>query len=700
MTWPGGFKTGKGVWQTGQMGLSNLAFWREEQGRWPLWLPVFLGGGAALYFALPVEPPAPAGWGALALGVAAALLAIPGKARVPLALTAALLIGLGLAKVRETEVATPVLDRPIVAHLTGRIVGIEPRQRGLRLVLDEVRSGAFAAGETPRRIRVSLQVPGDFQPGDWLSLTARLDRPRPPAEPGAMDFGRRLYFQSIGATGFAYGRARLVPAARPPDVWEALSFRIEALRLDMTQRIQAGIPGSSGAIAAALVTGVRGAISEEDDAALRDAGLAHALSISGLHMAMVGGGIFWLVRALLAVIPAIVLSYPIKKWAAGLALMASAFYLTISGMEAAAVRAFVMLATVMAAVLLDRPALTMRTLALAAAIVLVTRPESIIDAGFQMSFAAVAALVAVAEWDQRRQRMARRNLVWRYLGGIGVTSLVAGQATTPFILFHFGRAAHYAVLGNLLAMPVMGLWIMPLAALSVMLMPFGLEGLVLPALGDGIDLMVRMGAWVSSLPGAVSLTSAMPMAALALIALGGLWIAIWQTGWRWWGGAAMALGVLLAALTPRPDMLVAPDAQTIAIRGMDGLLHFVRQPKDTFAAREWLRRDGDAREIGEAVGMPGLRCDGLGCVVKRGGVIIAAGLRPEALAEDCARAVIVINGSAVSCKGPKVMIDRIAAEDGQGWRIDLSSLTTESVRVWRGERPWIVSTGNSGKEKQ
>jgi competence protein ComEC len=234
----------------------------------------------------------------------------------------------------------------------------------------------------------------------------------------------------------------------------------------------------------------------------------------------------------------------------------------------------------------------------------------------------------------------------------------------------------------------MGLWIMPLAALSVMLMPFGLEGLVLPGLGNGIDLMVRMGGWVSGLPGAVSLTSAMPVAALVLIALGGLWIAIWQRPWRWWGAAPMVLGVLLACLMPRPDMLVAPDAQTVAIRGDDGLLHFLRKPKDTFAAREWLRRDGDAREIGEAIGMSGLSCDGQGCVVARG-VTIAAGLRPEALAEDCARAAIVITASAVTCKGPKVMIDQTAAKDGQGWRIDLSSLTAKSVREWRGERPWI-----------
>jgi competence protein ComEC len=311
-----------------------------------------------------------------------------------------------------------------------------------------------------------------------------------------------------------------------------------------------------------------------------------------------------------------------------------------------------------------------------------------------MSFAAVAALIAVAEWEQRRERSAPHGFVWRHLSAIVMTSLVASLATSPFTLFHFGRAAHYAVLGNLLVMPLMGFWIMPLAALAVMLMPFGLEKLVLPLLGEGIDLMVRMGAWVSGLPGAVSLSSGVPVAALVLMSLGGLWIVVWQTRWRWWGLAPVGLGVAAALATPRADMLVAPDGQTVAIRGGDGRLHFVTKPANRFVARAWLQRDGDGRDIKDAVGDPFIACDGIGCVVK-GRVLVAVSRKPEALADDCVLAKVVVSTAAApDCKGPAVVIDRDAAAKGQGWRVRLSDHPyTDSVRDYRGARPWVANSG-------
>jgi competence protein ComEC len=227
-----------------------------------------------------------------------------------------------------------------------------------------------------------------------------------------------------------------------------------------------------------------------------------------------------------------------------------------------------------------------------------------------------------------------------------------------------------------------------MAALSVALMPLGLEKFALHLLGQGIDVMVGMGRWVSGLPGAVSLSPAMPLSALILISLGGLWLVIWRHGWRWLGLAPVALGAVLAWTAPLPDMLVASDAATIAIRGDDGLLHFLRKPLDKYAARDWLRRDGDGRDIADAVGLPGLQCDGQGCVVKRH-VVIAASLRPEALEEDCIHAQVVVSAAqAASCKGPAVVIDQRAA--GEGWRVTLSpSPTAVSVRQKRGERPWV-----------
>jgi len=447
---------------------------------------------------------------------AALTLAILGRTRWRFAflwaLFAALLLGFGLAKWRETRIATPVLDHAVVAHLTGRVVALEPRQQGERLVLADVHSGTLP--NAPRRIRVALRAASDFHPGDWLSLTARLDTPPPPSEPGAADLGRSLFFQSIGAVGFAYGRAHAIVPARPATLFERLGAGIEDLRLTMTQRIQTRIPGSLGGIASALITGERGGISDDDEAALRDAGLAHVLAIAGLHMALMGGGIFWLLRAVLAALPGIALRYPIKKWAAAGALAASSFYLVISGAAPSAVRAFVMLAMIMVAILLDRPALSMRSLGLAAAILLVLRPEAITEPGFQMSFAAVAGLVAVAEWETRRERLKPRGTFYRYVHGIVMTSLVGSLATLPFAMFHFDRATHYAVLGNLIAMPVMGFWVMPAAALSVVLMPLGLEGPALDFLKQGIAVMLGMGRWVSGLPGAVSLAPTMPLAAL------------------------------------------------------------------------------------------------------------------------------------------------------------------------------------------
>jgi competence protein ComEC len=308
-----------------------------------------------------------------------------------------------------------------------------------------------------------------------------------------------------------------------------------------------------------------------------------------------------------------------------------------------------------------------------------------------MSFAAVAGLIAVAEWEMRRQQIKPRGLVWRYVHGIVMTSLVGSLATLPYAMFHFGRATHYAVLGNLIAMPVMGFWVMPAAALSVVSMPLGLEKYALWLLGQGIEIMVAMGRWVSSLPGAVTLSPAMPLSVLILVSLGGLWLALWRQNWRWLGLAPIALGALLAWRVALPDMLVASDGVTIAIRGDDGLLHFLRKPLDKYAARDWLRRDGDGRDIAGSVGVPGTMCDGLGCVVTRK-LVIAASLRPEALEEDCRRAKVVISAAvSIDCKGPALVIDQRAAEDGEGWRVTLSPAPSAiSVRQLRGWRPWVA----------
>jgi competence protein ComEC len=668
-----------GFWK----GLAGAA--RAERHRWPLWLPVGLGIGAACYFALDFEPPDIAGWAALAAALAAALLSIFGRWRIPLALLAALALGFGVAKLRQIEVAAPVLSQATTLHLTGLVLSVDPAAYGVRLVVGRLRSGGFA-GAVPGRARIAVRGRVALRPGDGISLTARLLPPPGPSEPGDSDCGRAAFFQGISAVGFSYGAPIPAPQAAEPGFGARIAAQVEILRETMTARIRGALPGSDGAIASALITGERGGIEPNDEAALRDAGLAHVLAIAGLHMALVGMGLFWLVRAVLAAFPRVALNYPIKKWAACTALVGAGFYLVISGATASSTRAFVMLAMMLLSILVDRPALSMRSLGLAAAILLLWRPESITEPGFQMSFAAVAALIAVAEWEQRRQRAVPHGVLYRYARGIFLTSLVGSLATMPFAAFTFDRATHYAVLGNLLAMPVMGFAVMPAAALGVLAMPFGLEAAPLHVMASGIDIMLAMGRFVAGLPGAVTVSRAYPIGALAAMSLGGLWLAIWRSGWRWFALVPIFAGIVIALTAKAPDILVASDARTIAVRGPDGRMMFPRPPKDRFAATRWLARDGDARNAKSAVG--GARCDGESCVMNLGGDVIAMPFRLEAVAEDCAHAAILVSAvPAQNCSGPKLVLDSRVIAHGGGYAI--TGGVAQSVRQSRGARPWV-----------
>jgi competence protein ComEC len=350
------------------------------------------------------------------------------------------------------------------------------------------------------------------------------------------------------------------------------------------------------------------------------------------------------------------------------------------------------------AIMLDRPALSMRSVALAAAIVLFMAPESIVEPGFQMSFAAVVSLIAVAEWEQSRTKAedaswGRRSALRRYLRGIAMTSFVGSVATLPYAIFHFDRATHYAVLGNLLAMPIMGFVTMPAAALSVVAMPFGLESVPLNIMGLGIAAMLAVGRWVSSLPGSASVVSAWPVASLALISFGGLWGALWQRRWRLLGVIPLAAGLLIAFSSPAPDLIVGRDARTIALRGPDGGLHLLRPTRDTYSADDWLKRDGEERTSAAALAKPadGVRCDGYGCIATTGaGLRIAAPLRPEALPEDCQQAAILISAFALdgSCWGPKIVLDQASIARAGGFAIWLSPIRIVSVADARGRRPW------------
>jgi competence protein ComEC len=412
-------------------------------------------------------------------------------------------------------------------------------------------------------------------------------------------------------------------------------------------------------------------------------------------------GVFWVLRALLALWPALALTQPIKKWAAVAAFASASFYLAISGSSGPAVRSYLMLSMMLLGVLADRPALSMRAVALAALALLAFEPEGIVDPSFQMSFAAVIGLIALAEWGSSRPRdeaaLTRAARIWRrarrYVIGMLLASTVATLATTPFAIYHFDRAAAYSLLANFLAEPVVAFVIMPSAAIAVILMPFGLEAGPLHLMGSGVHVMTDIAHWVAALPGAATLVRAWPVAALSAIVFGGLWIALWRLKWRWLGLAPIALGFAAIFASAPPDLLIARDGQSAALRGSDGRLIILGEHPDDYTAAQWLLRDGDRREV--AAARAGARCDGLGCVAgAKDGRIVALSLRAGALPDDCARAQIIVSAVPVrrTCRGPELVLDRfdVARDGASAVTFGANGLVVDTVAAERGKRPWSV----------
>ena len=524
--------------------------------------------------------------------------------------------------------------------------------------------------------------------------------PPPPALPGGYDFARAAFFKQIGAVGYALSRPVHVAPVGRISLGLRLTVEIQRLRQQIGNRITRSLPGETGAIANALMTGERGQIREQTLDAYRDAGILHVLSISGLHMAIMGGSVFFLLRLVLAMVPGMALRFPIKKIAAVMAILAAAAYLLVSGTTHATVRAFIMISIMMLAIVCDRPAIALRNVALAALAILILTPESLFSVGFQMSFAAVIALVSAYEFDRDRRRNRQAGVrrgslvlaVW-FIFGIIATTVIASLAVAPIGAFHFHKSQQFAVLANLIAVPVCNFVVMPAALGAFVLMPFGWEAAPLQVMGQGIDLMTWSANEVAALPGAVGHIPAFSELAFGLMIIGGLWLCLWRTRWRLLGCAAIAVGIVLAPLQERPDVLVGRDGRLVAVRLPGGRLVALDSRRAKFELSRWLEHDGDARTVSEATERTAYRCDPAGCTARLLNHVVAISRRPASLVDDCARATILI-----------LSYPRPAACNPDGRVIDFWQLRTNgthalylsrrsepklvTVNATRGTRPW------------
>jgi len=676
-----------------------------------LWLPVFFAFGISLYFAAGQEP---ALW--IGPGASAAALALlwccrsaAGPRLLVLALTMAC-VGFATAQLRSAWVEAPRLDRAWgPGELTGEVLELETRPSGRRLLLRPLVMADLVAEDLPARVRVTAAATdAGLRPGDVVTLRARLRPPSPPTMPGGFDFARQAYFQQLGGIGFALGPVRGVevdPALEPPQTGslkQTWSLFWADARQRIAARIQSHLPGQSGAVAAALVTGQRSALAEDTREDMRAAGLAHLLAISGLHMGLVTGLLFFAVRAGLALMPALALRRPIKKWAAVAAGLGGLLYLCLVGFTIPAQRAFIMVSIVLLAVLLDRRAISLRLVAWAALAVLLVAPESLVSASFQMSFAAVVALVSVYEgWERSPASLElRRGLAGRltlYVLGIALTSLVAILATSAFAAFHFQRLAAFGLLANLVAVPLTAFVIMPAAVIGMLLMPFRLEALGFIPMGWGIDALLFIAASVAELPGALVAVPPMPLWGLVCVSLGGLWLCLWRGPWRYWGLPLAIAGALSPALFQAPDLLVSGDGRLAALRDGERRLWVADRRSNRFVIDSWRR----GSYAGEVIRWPGagqaaegaLHCDPLGCLYRREGTLLAISWDPRGLAEDCAVADGVVSLEPLrrqACDGPQVVIDRfdLWREGAQALWLDDGGLRRTTVLDTQGLRPW------------
>ena len=480
----------------------------------------------------------------------------------------------------------------------------------------------------------------------------------------------------------------------------------------MAERIRSELPGEAGTLAAALITGIRGGMPENLAEAMRNAGLAHLLAISGLHMGLLCGVVFFMSRMLLALSPTLTLNYPIKKWSAVIASLAGLGYLFISGASIPTVRAFIMVIIVFIGVLTDRKAISLRLVAIAATFILVTTPEALIGVSFQMSFAAVVALVVVFErfgndfLKRFRSDSGLRQKILLFIIGSLFTSLVSELAIAPFALYHFNKIVLFGLLANLIAMPVMGSWVMPCIVATLVLMPFGIEKIALIPMSWGLEVIMRTAYWVSNLPGATLEIPAISLKALVFLVIGTLWFGIWRLKWRYAGIPVMIYGIYLAVGYVRPDILIDNAGKTIALRGEDDSLSLSRTNGSRIVRERWQQRYGltgisrwdyESFAPENAAGRE-LSCDAFSCLYRperTDHMLISLVQNELALPEDCQNADIIISLVPVEISCPAdVVLDRWDFYHNGGYAIWLpdeggGQVKMINVKESRGLYPWV-----------
>lgn len=661
-----------------------------------LWFPVFFGIGIAAYFTLHSEPNLIYSLFVLSAFLIATILCKRNRflfwLMVILATAAA---GFVAGVVRTKLVDAPMLEQRIgVTRMSGKVVEVSIYKNNKRFILTDIVIDKLKPEKTPKFVRVNINTDSAHaKAGDEVSFLVSLAPPPAPAVPGGYDFARNSYFERIGAVGYCLSDVDIIR----PDNGFSIANGISVLRQKITENILNSLDETEGNIAAALLTGESGGIKKSVLEDIRIAGTAHILSISGLHLSLVAAIFFFFSRGIMALIPRLVLNYNIKKWSALIAILGSFFYLLISGSPIPAKRAFVMTSLVLTAIIIDRNGAPMRSIALAAMVIMLFMPESILTPSFQMSFAAVIALIAAFEAlrpvfkEFSEYGIIRRFLI--YLVSVIISSVVAGLATAPFAVYHFNNMPSYGVLANLIAVPLSTFWIMPFGVLALLLMPFGLEQLGLIPMGWGIDIMVKTAEYIASLPSSIHILPAIPNFAFGLLTIGGLWLCIWQGKWRLYGVVPVLIAIIITSFMPLPDILIGGEGEVFAVKDDNGKWIFSSKRKGSYTREMWLNRIGEEDfSVIDKEDSKNIKCDETGCIYNKNKYKVVIAKHPLSLQQDCESADILINLTKINtdCESAKLVITYRDIMKNGAYAISLGNqeVIFRNVIGERGKRPW------------
>ena len=556
-----------------------------ERERWFCWVPVLFGAGIGIYFALPVEP---SKWLTLGL-IEFLLLATFLCRRYPLLLRFIAVAAIILAGFTDIQLKTLYMEQKLPppqtgnVYIRGQIMSRDTNYRGRpRIVLGNMENLEGEAIKGHYRLTLPAKEK-NFNVGQCVELVAEVSPVMKANLVGGYQPDRRLFFDGINAAGYVLSGVFEIDCRQAPN-W--LAKQTDLWRQKVTETISKQLPASQASVATAIITGNRELMSREQAENYRDSGLAHFLSISGLHMSLITGLMFFAVRLFMALIPPLGLRYNSKRAAAVCALLVGTFYLMISGGAVPTQRAYIMMFTVLLAVWFERQAVSMRVLAFAAMIILFFSPQMLVNISFQLSFAAVVGLVAFYERFGGRlegflygngNNLPLRMLrgIFAYLLGIVIADFVASLATLPFVIYHFNRIAVYTSLANLAAGPIIALVIMPAVLFALLTLPLGLSWLPLQIVGYGIGAINRITGYVAQMPHSVAEIYSFPMWGLLLIIIGGLWLCLWQKSWRYLGWILIFAGSLSLFTVRVPDIIAGDGGKAVAVRDNRGKLQFL-----------------------------------------------------------------------------------------------------------------------------